>query len=749
MKLHVPVSATLILAFQPLFAQVTISTSTQVHLPASQIIVPQTRVFASSVAGPGHVEVSEVNIRVAIVEQVATTTMDLSLSNTSDRRLEAQMLVPVPEGAVLRGFMFQGHGAEPTAELLVREEARRIYDEIVSRVRDPALLEFLGCNLVRSSVFPVEPRAGQRIRIVYEQLLPCDGDRIDFVLPRTESVDYRVPWRISVKISSKSPIATVYSPSHRIETARHGEGSVFACVTPDAITEPGPFRLSCLRQRSDMTASLLAYPDARVGGGYFLLLAGAPSLPVNAEPMKREVILVLDRSGSMAGEKLEQVRAAALQVLEGLDEGEGFNLIAYNEAVEVFAPEPMLKNAESMRSARAYLGRLRVRGGTNLHDALEEALRMKATPGFLPLVLFLTDGLPTVGQTSEKAIREIAAKGNPHDRRVFAFGVGVDVNTPLLDRIAIETRATSTYVLPREDVEVKVGQVFDRLSGPVLSEPALRARDKPTTSGLGRVRDLLPSRLPDIFAGDQIIVLGQYVGKEPLSFELRGTCGGHERTFNFQFDLDRATTKNAFVPRLWASRKIAILTDAIRDLGADYGVDLEVSAADPRMKELVDEIVRLSKEFGILTEYTAFLAREGTDLWSNAALFREAYGNFDERARKVRSGWGSVNQSFNNSLQRGQIAGNRLNKFYDSTLNVVEITTVQQVNDRAFYKRGNRWVDSTLLDDTNPAGPRVVEVGSDAFRRLFERLAAENRQGVVALKGEILLRVGGENVLVR
>jgi Ca-activated chloride channel family protein len=465
--------------------------------------------------------------------------------------------------------------------------------------------------------------------------------------------------------------------------------------------------------------------------------------------MKREVILVLDRSGSMAGEKLEQVRAAALQVLEGLDEGEGFNLIAYNEAVEIFAPEPVLKNDESMRSARAYLGRLRVRGGTNLHDALREALRMKATPGFLPLVLFLTDGLPTVGQTSEKAIRDIAAKGNPYDRRVFAFGVGVDVNTPLLDRIAIETRATSTYVLPREDVEAKVGQVFDRLSGPVLAEPTLRATHNNTTSSLGRVRDLLPSRLPDIFASDQVIVLGQYVGKEPLAFELRGICGGHERTFRFEFDLDRATTKNVFVPRLWASRKIAILTDAVRDLGADYGVDSVVSAADPRMKELVDEIVRLSKEFGILTEYTAFLALEGTDLWSNAAVFREAYGNFDERARKVRSGWGSVNQSFNNNFQRGQIADNRLNKFYDSTLNVVEITTVQQVNDRAFYKRGNRWVDSALLDDANPAGPRVVEVGSDAFRRLFERLAAENRQGVVALKGEILLRVGDENILVR
>jgi Ca-activated chloride channel family protein len=712
------------------------------RISPSNIIVPQTRNF-SPVAG---VEVSGITVHVEIVDQVATTTMEIALTNRGGARLESQIIVPVPVGAVPRGFSFQGREAESTVELLTRDEARRAYDAIVASVRDPALLEFLGCNLIRSSVFPVEPRSGQKVRIIYEHLLPRDGDRVDFVLPRTESIDYRIPWNISVRIKSKNGIATVYSPSHNIKITRQGQ-SVIARVASEATTEPGPFRLSYLVQGNEVSATLLAYPDVKAGGGYFLLLAGAPARPPSSDQIKREVILVLDRSGSMAGEKIEQVRAAVLQVLEGLDDGETFNIIVYSEAVELFSPAPVVKTRETMQAVRTYLRDLRVRGGTNIHDALQEALRMRATPNALPLVIFLTDGLPTVGQTSEHTIRELVAKGNPHRRRVFTFGVGVDVNTPLLDKVALLSRATSTFVLPREDVEVKVGQVFQRLTGPVLAEPVLKIHSSDGAPAFGRVHELLPSRLPDLFEADQLLVFGRYTGDEPLVFELQGDSAGRKCSFRFKFDFDRATTRNAFVPRLWASRKIGVLTDAIRDLGADMGGG--DPAADPRMRELVDEVIRLSKEFGILSEYTAFLAREGTDLAHTGAIFNEALQNFDSRAVKTRSGLDSVSQSSNNDFKRAQMVDNYRNKFYDAQMNAVEISTVQQINDRAFYKKGGRWIESSLVDEANPGRPRVVRFGSEEFRHLAERLAAENRQGAITLKGEILLRIDGENVLIR
>jgi Ca-activated chloride channel homolog len=309
-------------------------------MSSAHIVVPQARSALSSFSS-SKVDIMAVEAGVEISEQVATTTLDIILTNAGHAALEAQLAVPVPEGAALRGFTFQGTGKEPVAELLQREEARRAYDAIVAKAKDPAILEFVGCNLIRSSVFPVAARSGQKVRVIYENLLPRDGDRIDYFLPRSESVDYMVPWRIAVRIKSRESLGTVYSPSHGIETVRLSPSRVTARLTPSAETQPGPFRISCLLKSKEMTASLMAYPSAEIGGGYFLLLATPPERSARAASIKREVILVIDRSGSMAGEKLEQARAAALQVLEGLEDGERFNLVVYNEGVECFASQPL------------------------------------------------------------------------------------------------------------------------------------------------------------------------------------------------------------------------------------------------------------------------------------------------------------------------------------------------------------------------------------------------------------------------
>ena len=530
----------------PAMAQVSVITSARPL--AANIIVPQRRAFDT--ARKGAVTITAVDVGVSIRQQVATTTMDVSLQNPTGRRLEAELIVPVPDGAVVRGFTFQGAAAEPTAQVLPKDEARRIYDQIVAKVRDPALLEFAGFNLVRSSVFPVEAGGTQKVRLVYEHLLTADGDRVDYVLPRSEALDYMVPWNIKATIQSEGPISTVYSPSHGLKTVKRTENTVTVEVQAKARTEPGPFRMSYLLQKNGMTASLFAYPDPKVGGGYFLLLAGLPAPKPGdaATAIKREVTLVLDRSGSMNGRKLDQVREAARQIIAGLEPQEAFNIITYNEAVDRFAHRPIIKTGENVERAFAYLDALTSRGGTNIHDALVEALRPEPVEGMLPIVLFLTDGLPTIGQTSEVAIRNVAIEGNLYQRRVFTFGVGDDVNAPLLDKIAQSSRAVSAYVMPGEDVEVKVASVFKRLSGPVLAEPLLAELGDHETA---RVRQLLPTRLPDVFEGDQLIVLGQYTTPEgKIDFQLAGNYRGKQRTFKFSFDLAKATTRNAFVPRL-------------------------------------------------------------------------------------------------------------------------------------------------------------------------------------------------------
>ena len=715
---------------------------------SSNVVVPQARSYA--LGRSTALQITGVTVGVVVREQVAITMMEIRLRNPGGVRQEAELLLPVPDAAVVRGFSFQGSAAEPTARLLPRDEGRETYNQIVTQSRDPALLEFAGFNLVRSSVFPVEPGGTQAVRLTYEHLLKSDGDRVDYVLPRSESIEYNTPWKIAVKITSTAPIAAVYSPSHPLHTVRRGSHET---AVEASGSEPGPFRLSYLRERADVSASLFAYPDPKVGGGYFLLLAGLPPQKKDLEsvPLRREVTLVIDRSGSMRGEKLVQVREAALQVLAGLDEGEAFNVILYNEAVDPFAEKPVRKTRETMKRVTEFLEAMTARGGTNIHDALHDALRQPLTEGTLPLVLFMTDGLPTVGQTSESAIRELARKGNPQDRRIFTFGVGVDVNTPLLEKIAYESRATTTFVLPSEDVEVKVADVFKRLNGPVLAGPRLTINDADTERGF-RARELIPSRIPDVFEGDQIVVLGQYRGHEPLEFSLRGNYRGTQRVFKFRLSLDEATTRNGFVPRLWASRKIGLLVDAIREQGGGSSVlSIESKAAiSPANRELVDEIVRLSTEFGILTEYTAFLAREGTDFSRKDKVASEAQDLFRSRAMQTRSGLSSINQDLNNQYQKSMLCANPRNEYLDATMNRVSTTTVQQVCDLAFYKRGARWVDSRLV--TNPADfspERVITFGSEEFRELAAKLAREGRQGSIALRGDILMLVDGQPVLIK
>jgi len=716
----------------------------------AQVVVPQSRGFPLDRRGAA-VVVEAVRAHVSLRAAAARTTLDIVLRNPGRARAESVMLLPVPAGAAVSGFDFQGAAAEPTARVLPAADARRLYDDIVRRARDPALLEFAGHALVRTSVFPIEPGGTQRVRLTYEHVAPTDGPRIDYLLPRSEALDSRVPWEITVDVSGDERIAAVYSPSHAVRTERIDESTLRVAVEPAARTEPGPFRLSVLRQREGVTGSLFAYPDPSTGGGTFLFLGGVPTPERDAEPVPRQVILALDRSGSMAGPKMDQVRAAALQVIEGLADGERFNVVDYGTTVARFAPEPVVKTRESVLEARAYLAGLRPGGGTNLHDALVECLRQPITDGSLPIVLFLTDGIPTVGRRDEASIAALVDEdallgtGAGTRPRIFTFGVGNDVNAPLLDRLADKTRAVATYVQPDEDIELAVDRVFRRLSGPVLAAPALTALDADGNLSTKRVHDVIPSALPDVFDGDHVVVLGHYRGAGTLRLRLSGDYAGDARHFDFAFDLKRATTANSFVPRLWGSRRIAYLTDEVRQAAAE-------NPGAPPSRELTDEIVRLSTQHGILTEYTAFLATEGTDLSSWGDLVGACSAQLHQRAVQTRAGASAVAQGVNFNDRKWQAALNGSNRQLDENLNTVSFTAVRQVADRSFFRRGRTWIawiDGSLAGRSAAEPDSVVSYGSDEHLRLVHALVLENRQAVLSMQGDIVLRVDGKTILVK
>lgn len=722
------------------------------------VVVPQTRPIAPR-PGTDAVQVSVVKVDAQINDQVATTTLEITLANTTKRPLEAEMVLPVPDGAQVRAFQLDGLPNEGQARILPREEARRIYESIVRQTLDPGMVEFIGYGMIRTSVFPVPAGGTQKLRITYEELLKADGTRVDWVLPRSESIaGSGAEWSATVSIRSARPIATVYSPSHEIETKRQGDGELTVRFSPRTIGAPGSFRLSYLtaEEKGEFAATVLAYPDPTVNngsGGYFLLLL-SPSAGPESKPMDREVTIVIDRSGSMVGAKMEQAKAAALQILEGLRPGESFNIIDYSDTIRTFAKSPVAKDNETMIRAREYIHAMQAAGGTNLRDALVEALRPMPVEGQLPLVLFLTDGLPTVGVRSEVQIREDARAANTFHRRIFSFGVGFDVNAPLLAHIADSSRAVSTFVLPDEDVEVKVGQVFRQLQGPILTAPRFTFGETQTRLAGPPLRDILPGELPDIFEGGQIVILGQYLGSGPVRLTIEGEQRGRAVSHTVTFDPTAATVTNGFVPRLWAGRKIAFLIDQLRAMGAERSTSFSSGpSVTPAMQELIDEIVRLSTRFGILTEYTAFLADEGTDLARRDQVRHLAAAPARE-AMEDRAGRGAVAKEMNQNTQKMAFCVAEHNTWVGSDMQQVRVLNVQACNDLALYRKNDRWVDGRTFDLLARPGAdptkfnEVVTFASPRYFEICSVLAASNRQGLLALPGEIELYLEGRRILV-
>ncbi|MBS0197137.1 MAG: VWA domain-containing protein [Planctomycetes bacterium] len=730
--------------------------------PRPQLILPQQHHRPVWSPRGEAVVLSDVAARVEIVDQVATTELEMTIRNPSGRPQEAVLVFPVADGVAVRSLQYDGVGPEPTAQLLKREDARRIYDEIVRSTRDPALVEFIGMNLVQTSVFPIPAGGTQKLRLTMEQVLTSEDGRVDYVLLRSNSLAHAsCNWSVSFDIRSNAPITTVYSPSHTLAVSLNTPNRALAKVQGPGASV-GTLRLSYLVKAAGNDGpgfTVFTYPDSQLGphgGGYFMMLGGVPTKPAGAVKQKREVVLVIDRSGSMRGEKIKQAQAAALSVVDGLDEGEMFNIFDYSDSVRSFEEKPVAKDAQTVKAAREYITAIVPQGGTNIHDALLEALRPKPTPGMLPLVLFLTDGLPTIGERNEARLREAVKTANAIGRRVFTFGVGLDVNTPLLNAISQQSRGMSTFVLPDEDVEIKVSRVFKGLAGPVMGVPRLAVVDGDGAVDTRAVREVQPGELPDFFEGDQVLILGQFIGDRPVTLKIAGEEGGEVRV---KLDPGSATMRNDFVPRMWASRKIAALLDEVRQASAEGSVGV----ADARMKELVDEVIRLSTRYGILTEYTAFLAREGLDVSPAAmpALRAEAMDHLQQRM-PARAGGGGVNQELNlkalasaGDAGQGKDASTKSNaapgrvSYMDDKMRSVEVRGVLQVGNSTLYQRNNRWVDSQIMDQDDAKPDRTVEFGTEEYLRVVEQLQKENRVAMLAQGGEVLVQLGKERVLVK
>ena len=553
-------------------------------------------------------EVREVSIVGRVRDQVAEVQVSQTFHNPGSTVMESEFLFPLPEEGAVQDFVLLVDGRELPGRLLPKDEARRIYEEIVRTKRDPALLEYMGRGLYRTSVFPIPPGADRKVTMRYTQICKRDRDVVEFAYPlSTQKFTAKPIQRLSVDLSirSKEAIKSVYCPSDDASIRRFGDHEVDVKLEHHDVVPEHDFRLVTTLAEGAFSASMLSYRPTESEDGYFLVLASPEVKAADTRPMPKTVIFVIDRSGSMAGKKIEQARRTLKSVLNNLRDDDLFNIVAYDDRVESFRPELQRYGSRSRDEAERFVENIREGGSTNIDEALRTALEMIQDRSRPSYVLFLTDGLPTAGEVNEQRIAEHCRRANERRARVFCFGVGYDVNARLLDRLSGGNSGTSEYVKPDEDIETHVGRFYSKMTSPVLTDIRLEL------SGVDTNRTY-PRDLPDLFEGGQLIVAGRYRQSGKTTIRISGKVGDERRSFEFPAELAAPNRGNGheYVERLWAVRRVGDLIDQIDMNGQN--------------RELVDELVSLSLKYGLLTPYTSFLADETVSLHASADHRRQA-----------------------------------------------------------------------------------------------------------------------------
>ena len=652
-------------------------------------------------------------VSVEIKDQVATTRVDQVFHNPNDWVAEGTYIFPIPDGASIGEFAMWVDGKKIEANLLDATEARRIYDDIVRSMRDPALLEYIGRGAVQASVFPIPPFGDQQIEIEYSEVLTSQNGLNRYVYGLdTERFSALPLEQVSVRVAVESPdpVRAVYSPTHRIAVDRQDDRRFVAGWEAAGITPDTDFELFYSATPNPVAANLVSYWDAAATEGYFMLLA-APGIETGAEVIAKDVVVVLDTSGSMEGDKLFQAKQALAHVLTHLNPEDRFNVVEFSTGARIYAAS--LQAPGEAEAAVAWVDGLQATGGTDINLALLEAMAMVDAEQSRPtIVIFLTDGLPTEGEIDIPDIIGNVESATPASVRLFAFGVGDDVDTYLLDTLAQAHHGATTYVRPGEPIDEAVSGFYAGVSAPVLADLEI------DVDGV-LIEDVYPQPLPDLFAGGQLLVMGRYRDGGPATITLRGTVNGEPRAFTYEGESFSVEAGNDFVPRLWATRKIGYLLNQIRLNG--------------ERQEWIQAIVDLSVRHGIVTPYTSYLITEDDILTEEgrAAAAEDEFAARQAAPEPAASGAGAVSTAQANAAMAAADAPVEVTGEYAGA--------VRQVGARAFVLQGDAWVDTTY--DPSTMQPTQVVFASDEYFALLE--ANPDLGEAFALGAHVIVVSGG------
>jgi Ca-activated chloride channel family protein len=561
-------------------------------------------------------KIKELEVDVKLAEQVAKVQVAQSFVNTGSRPMEVCFVFPLPYDGAVDQLTLLIDGKEYPAKLLPADEARHMYEEIVRKNRDPALLEWMGTGLFKTSVFPVPPGAERKVTLRYSQLCRKTDGLTDFLFPLSTAKYTSQPVesiKFNVAIDSQTEIKNVYSPTHAVEIKRPDDKHAVVSYKAENKVPTSDFRLFYDVGQGHVGATVLSYRHDTSEDGYFLLLASPEIKAAGDERPKKTVVFVVDRSGSMSGEKIDQAKGAAKFVLNNLREGDLFNIIAFDSEVESWKPELQKFNDETRKAALGFIEGIYAGGSTNIDGALEAAFGPLHDSSRPTIVLFLTDGLPTVGEQNEAKIVENSKKYNKVNARVYTFGVGYDLNSRLLDKLAREGFGQSEFVRPNENIEDRVSALYKRISAPVMSELSITWDVEGISTSDGKpVNRVYPKDVRAISAGEQLVIVGRYKKPGDAKVVIKGKVGDKEERFDFPAKLVEKSHDEgmAFIEKLWAVRRIGEILDELDLKGKN--------------DELVKELVTLSRRHGVLTPYTSFMADENSRAHDVTTLYREA-----------------------------------------------------------------------------------------------------------------------------
>ncbi len=711
----------------------------------SQVLVIRDRIAPI----PRPFEIPQVTVDASIREQVAQTQVTQVFKNAGPTTIEAEYFFPLPEEGAVQDLVLLVDGREMPGQILPKDEARRIYEEIVRKQRDPALLEYMGRGLFKTSVFPIP--AGQQRTVTLKATFLCrrDRDLVQFVYPLSTQKHSEKPigrLSVTVRIESKAALKNIYSPSHNVAIERSGDHHATVKFEQNNTIPTGDFRVFYALQDGQFGASVLSCRPLDTEDGYFLLLASPSVRTDRSKPVPKTVVITLDRSGSMSGKKIEQAREALKFVVNNLRDGDLFNIVAYDSSVQAFKPELQRYDSLMREEALRFVDNIAAGGSTNIDEALRVSLSMLQDRSRPNYVLFLTDGLPTVGEKNELTIAANAKAANKVGARLFVFGVGYDVNARLLDRLSGGNGGVSEYVKPEDNLEESVSRFYSRLSSPVLTGITI------TFDGTD-VNRTYPQTLPDLFDGGQLVWVGRYKKPGSAKVAISGRVG--EEPYRMSLDVDLASASSggsyAFVERIWATRRIGVIIDELDLHGQN--------------QELVDELVGLSKKYGILTPYTSFLAQEEVPLAAGVMLRRQA-GDELRALGEVQGGAAQsqrrLKSAYRDAYSLGAPAAPAMTeaaaKAYKPGLGDITVThdkdgrgrvveTVRQIGSRTFFRKEGRWIESTLTPE-DEAKAVLIEQFSDDYFRLAGAQPSELNQ-YLTLPEEVTVRLADKVYCIR